>query len=94
MKITVLYTMKGCPFCGMIKEELEKNEIIFVERDIHENEEEYDKFVEVTNNEFIPAFMLLTINENEEATDVTLIAPDRDFQDIHEGVEMVKNYLK
>jgi hypothetical protein len=38
--------------------------------------------------------MLLTINENEEATDVTLIAPDRDFQDIHEGVEMVKNYLK
>jgi glutaredoxin len=86
--------MKGCPFCGMIKEELEKNEIIFVERDIHENEEEYDKFVEVTNNEFIPAFMLLTINENEEATDVTLIAPDRDFQDIHEGVEMVKNYLK
>jgi len=94
MKITVLYTMKGCPFCGMIKEELEKNEIIFVERDIHENEEEYDKFVEVTNNEFIPAFMLLTINENEEATDVTLIAPDRDFQDIYEGVEMVKNYLK
>jgi glutaredoxin len=94
MKITVLYTMKGCPFCGMIKEELEKNEIIFVERDIHENEEEYDKFVEATNNEFIPAFMLLTINENEEATDVTLIAPDRDFQDIHEGVEMVKNYLK
>ena len=86
--------MKGCPFCGMIKEELEKNEIIFVERDIHENEEEYDKFVEVTNNEFIPAFMLLTINENEEATDVTLIAPDRDFQDIYEGVEMVKNYLK
>jgi uncharacterized protein YciU (UPF0263 family) len=67
---------------------------MFVERDIHDNEEEYDKFVEMTQNEFIPAFMLLTINEKEEATDITLLAPERDFQDIHEGVSMVKQYLK
>ena len=58
--------MKGCPFCGMIKEELKNNNIMFVERDIHDNEKEYDKFVEMTQNEFIPAFMLLTINEKEE----------------------------
>lgn len=94
MKITVLYTMKGCPFCGMIKEELKNNNIVFVERDIHDNEEEYEKFVEMTQNEFIPAFMLLTVNEKEEATDITLLAPERDFQDIHEGVDMVKQYLK
>jgi hypothetical protein len=48
----------------------------------------------MTQNEFIPAFMLLTINEKEEATDITLLAPERDFQDIHEGVSMVKQYLK
>ena len=29
MKITVVYTMKGCPFCTMIKEELEKENLPF-----------------------------------------------------------------
>ena len=27
MKIAVVYTMKGCPHCGHIKEELKKNKI-------------------------------------------------------------------
>ena len=85
--------MKGCPFCTSIKEELKKNNIEYLERDIHENESEYDKFVELTENEFIPAMMLLTIDENEKTSNIKLLAPDRDFQDIYEGVEMVKSYL-
>lgn len=92
MKVTVVYTMKGCPFCTMIKEELEKNNILFLERDIDEYQEEYDQFSKVTN-EYVPALMLLTLDENNEATDVQLLAPDRDFQDIHEGVELVKGYI-
>jgi len=93
MKVTLLFTMKGCPFCTSIKEELKKNNIEYLERDIHENESEYDKFVELTENEFIPAMMLLTIDENEKTSNIKLLAPDRDFQDIYEGVEMVKSYL-
>jgi glutaredoxin len=93
MKITVVYTMKGCPFCSMIKEELNKENISFIERDIDEYEEEYDEFVRVTENEYIPALMLLTLDENEKASNVELLAPDRDFNDIYEGVELVKNYL-
>jgi glutaredoxin len=93
MKVTVLFTMKGCPFCTSIKEEFKKNNIEYLERDIHENESEYDKFVELTENEFIPAMMLLTIDENEKTSNIKLLAPDRDFQDIYEGVEMVKSYL-
>jgi glutaredoxin len=93
MKITVLYTMKGCPFCSMIKEELTKENIDFMERDIHEYEKEYDEFSKITQNEYIPALMLLTLDENEEASNVELLAPDRDFNDIYEGVELVKNYL-
>lgn len=93
MKVTVLFTMKGCPFCTSIKEEFKKHNIDYVERDIHENESEYNQFVELTENEFIPAMMLLTIDENEKTSNIKLLAPDRDFQDIYEGVEMVKSYL-
>jgi glutaredoxin len=93
MKVTVIYTMKGCPFCTMIKEELEKENIPFLERDIDEYNEEYDEFSKVTENEFVPALMLLTLDENDEAIDVQLLAPDRDFNDIYEGVKMVKRYV-
>lgn len=93
MKVAVVYTMKGCPFCSMIKEELEKENISFLERDIHEYEEEYDEFSKVTENEFVPALMLLTLDDEDNATNVKLLAPDRDFEDIYEGVEIVKQYI-
>lgn len=92
MKVTVVYTMKGCPFCTQIKEELTKNNILFIERDIDEFNEEYDEFTKITDNEYVPALMLLTIDENEETSNVKLLAPDRDYDDIYEGVRMVKEY--
>lgn len=93
MKVTVLYSMKGCPYCDMIKEEFKKNNIFYIDRDINENEKEYDTFVEATGNEYVPAMMLLTLDDKDEATNVKLIAPDRDFEDIYEGLEIVKTYL-
>ena len=93
MKIAVVYTMKGCPHCIHIKEELNKNNLPFVERDIDDFEEEYDEFAKIVQNEYVPAMMLSTLDENEEATNVKFLAPDRDYQDIIEGVEMVKNYI-
>jgi len=93
MKIAVVYTMKGCPHCGHIKEELKKNRISFIERDIEEYEEEYDEFVKVVENEYVPALMLLTLDDEENASNVKFLAPDRDYQDIFEGVDLVKNYL-
>ena len=93
MKVAVVYTMEGCPFCQMMKEELEKNNLPFITRDIHEYEDEYDEFVRITENEYVPALMLFTLDENENASNVKLLAPDRDFQDIYEGVEITKNYI-
>jgi glutaredoxin len=92
MKVAVVYTMKGCPFCSMIKE-LEKENVSFLERDIYEYEEEYDEFSKVTENEYVPALMLLTLDDEDNPTNVKLLAPDRDFNDIYEGVEIVKQYL-
>lgn len=93
MKVAVVYTMEGCPFCHQIKEELKKNHLPFVERDIHEHQDEYDEFVRVTENEYVPAMMLLTLDEEENASNIRLLAPDRDYEDIFEGVEMVKKYF-
>ena len=47
MKVTVLFTMEGCPFCTSIKEEFKKNNIDYIDRDIHKNEDEYNQFVEL-----------------------------------------------
>ena len=93
MKVTILYSMKGCSFCDMIKEEFKKNDIFYIDRDINEFEDEYDEFVEVTENEYVPAMMLLTLDDNQNASDVIMLTPDRDFQDIYEGVNLVKEYL-
>jgi len=93
MKLAVVYTINGCPFCSMMKEELEKNNLPFIERDIHEHEEEYNEFVELTENEYVPAFMLITLDEQENAHNVKLMAPDRDYNEINEGVEIIRKYV-
>jgi len=92
MKVVVLYTMKGCPFCGMIKGEFDKNSIDYFERDIDEYREEYDDFSKSVNNDFVPAFMLMTIKDDMVGK-IKLCAPERDFEDIYDGVEIVKKYI-
>lgn len=93
MKVAIVFTMEGCPFCEMIKEEFKKNNIDIIPRDIDEHKEEYDAFVDATGSDYVPAIMLLTLDENENANNVKLLAPDKDFEDIYEAVEITKGYL-
>jgi glutaredoxin len=92
MKKVILYTMKGCPWCQMMKDELKEARVKYIERDIDDHKDEYDILVEATSNDYLPALMLITINKGE-SSDVKLLVPDRDFQEISEAVEKVKNYL-
>jgi hypothetical protein len=85
--------MKGCPWCLEMKNKLKESKIKFIERDIDKHKEEYDLFVEATGNDFVPAFMLMTLEEGD-ATNVNLLAPDRDYEDINEALIKVKQYLK
>jgi glutaredoxin len=93
MKVVVVYTMDGCPHCQHIKEELKKINIPFIERDIDEYENEYDEFSKVVGNDYVPALMLLTLDENEQPRNVKMLAPEKDYEDILEGVELIKTYL-
>ena len=92
-KIAVIFTMKGCPHCVILKEMLEDENIDYVDRDINEFEEEYNMFVEATGSDYVPAFML--VEDFESETPITgLFAPDRDFQDIHEGLTIIKEFYE
>ena len=91
-KIVILFTMKGCPHCVEMKKMLVNEGIDFVDRDIDEYEEEYNMFVEITENEYVPAFMLI---ENPETDPISeLYAPDRDYDDLEDGVGIIKEWLE
>ena len=84
--------MEGCPHCLIMKNKLNENKIEFIERDIDEHKSEYDMFVEATDNEYVPAFMVIK-NYQSDSPSTQLFAPDRDFEEINEAVEIIKYLL-
>lgn len=87
----VVYTMKECPFCNEFKEMLVKEGIEFYDRDIDEYEEEYNLFSEITENDMVPA--LLIVEGNEEYHNSYLYAPERNYNELTEAVEIIKGHL-
>lgn len=92
-KVVILFTMESCPYCHMLKEMLDKENITYYDRDINKHKEEYDMFVEATKNEFVPAFMLIESPESEEPS-TNLYAPERDFDDLEDGVSIIKEFFE
>jgi glutaredoxin len=89
----VLFTMEGCPFCEILKEELKKVNVEFIDRDINEFVEEYELFKEsVDGNEFVPGFMV--IESDGQTHEALTFAPERDFDSIEKGVELIKEYYE
>jgi glutaredoxin len=82
--------MKGCPFCVEFKEMLTKESIEFFDRDIDEHKEEYDLYSEITDNDMIPA--LLIIEGDEKNHKSFLYAPDRDYNELNEALNIVKRH--
>jgi glutaredoxin len=91
-KVAILFTMKSCPFCVELKEMLDRDNVHYIDRDIDEYSEEYEMFVKITENEYVPAFMLIESPKSEEPIS-ELFAPDRDFEDINEGFEIIKSFI-
>lgn len=99
MKKIVLFTMDGCPHCKHLKEILEKKQLEFIEKNINENDDEYQKLiVEQTNNEYLPAFLFIEL-EDKKGTGgynpvLKTITPDDDFDSIEEAADLAENFLK
>lgn len=76
---------------------MEDKEINFIERDVREYDNEYQKvIVENTKNEYLPAFCLLEMKDGENkesSSEVTLMTPDNDFKSLEEAIEKIENFL-
>ena len=88
----VVYTMKGCPFCTDFKDMLTNEGIEFFDRDIDDYEEEYQLFTEVTDNDMIPAMLIIEGNDQEHKS--FLYAPERDYNELSEAVSIIKEHRK
>jgi glutaredoxin len=88
----IVYTMEGCPFCVEFKEMLTNEGIEFFDRDIDKYKEEYDTFSEITENDMIPALLIIE-GENEEYNSF-LYAPDRNYYELTEALQIVKEHRK
>ena len=88
-KILILFTMKGCNYLYFKNE----NNIEYFVRDINQHKEEYDLFVEATKNEFVPAFIIID-DDDENNPKSYLYAPERDFNEISDGIEIIKEHFK
>jgi hypothetical protein len=75
-----------------MKDQLIESEINFVERDIDEHKDEYDMFVEITENEYVPAFMIVESPDTDNHKSY-LFAPERDYNEIEEGVAIIKEHF-
>jgi glutaredoxin len=92
-KLVILFTMEGCPYCVQMKDQLKESDINFVERDIDKYKDEYDMFVEITENEFVPAFMIVESPDTDDHKSY-LYAPERDYDEIEEGVAIIKEHFR
>jgi len=88
----IVYTMKGCPFCDQFKEMLVQESIEFFDRDIDEYSDEYDSFSKITENDMIPA--LLIIEGDGENYESFLYAPDRNYMELTEAVDIINGHRK
>ena len=84
--------MKGCPFCVEFKKMLKKEGIEFFDRDIDKYKDEYDTCSKIVENDLIPA--LLIIEGDGKDYQSFLYAPDKNYFELTEAVDIIKEHRK
>jgi len=79
-KLVVLYTMKSCPHCHDFKDMLDDEGIDFLDRDIDDYKD-------------VPSFMTIESPDSKKPK-TKLYAPERDFDELEEGVKIIKEFLE
>jgi hypothetical protein len=64
--------------------------IEFFDRDIDDYKDEYDIFVEITENDMIPA--MLIIEEDGDKHESFLYAPERNYNELSEAVTIIQEH--
>ena len=88
----IVYTMQGCPFCVDFKGMLTKEGIEFFDRDIDTYSDEYDTFVQITENYMILALLIIEGDGKDHKS--FLYAPERNYNELTEAVDIIKQHRK
>jgi|TARA_B110000211_G_C14077675_1_gene552965 glutaredoxin len=83
MKV-LIFTMKGCPWCVKLKEQLDEANITYETKDVDEYKTMYDNFVKLTKSELLPAVL---VGKNA-------LLPDKSFKTIEQAVEVIQGFLQ
>ena len=84
--VPIVFSMKGCPHCDNLKNQLKEANIEFkeIDTDEKENHKLYESFSKKVDNDFLPAVVV-----GKKA-----FLPDNSFKTIDDGVLMIKEYLQ
>jgi glutaredoxin len=90
-QLIIIYTMKGCPYCVMMKEQLQSLNIEFIERDIDKEEKEFEMYSKaVGGNDSVPAIMIIEVENGSHKSH--FYAPEKHFEKIEDGVRIIKEH--
>ena len=89
MKHLAVFTLNTCPLCLLLKKKLRDNSIDFHDIEITKNRELWDDVLSQTGHDALPTVYIQT----DEQGNGVVYTPGRDFQDLDEIMEIIKNNI-
>lgn len=89
-KKIIIFTLTGCPYCTNLKKRLDDLSITYVDIDVDEHPDLWDKVTKQTNENVLPTIFIQYPNTKEG--DVYI--PGTNYDEEDEIVEILKNIVK
>lgn len=89
MNQLAIFTLNGCAHCTELKNKLREQSIFFHDIEIGKNRDLWKKIVSQTGYDILPTVFIQT----DEEGNGLVYTPGRDFQDIDEIIEIIKNNI-
>jgi glutaredoxin len=89
MKQLAIFTLNTCVLCGELKRRLTEESISFHDIEITKNRVLWDQVLTQTGHDILPTVFIQTDTEGNGQ----VYTPGRDFQDIDEIIEIIKNNI-
>lgn len=89
MKTIIIFTLNGCSHCKSLKKRLDDIQINYVEIEITNNKDIWDKVVAQTGHNTLPTVFI----KSENSDDGPVYVPGKDYTSEDHIVEIIKKYL-
>jgi len=86
----LVFTLEGCGHCKVLKERLKSESLPFREVEVSRNPQIWNKVVEQTGNEYLPAFYI----KKDDTGKGPFFCPDKDFKDDDEAISIILKYIE